>query len=113
MKTISNITSDPKQTLHLVLDDASVVDFTLIYRGAIQRWSYDITYGTREIKGGIVCNHPNFLRKWRKVLPFGIACSVVDGTEPISQDDFSEGRAVIYLLNQDDITYVEDSIIGA
>jgi hypothetical protein len=112
MKLIDNITDQAYQTIHIVMDDSTVIDMNLKYLPAQQRWAYDITYGDKSIKGNILCNHPNLLRQWRRILPFGLACSVADGTEPILIDDFTSGRVQIHLLTGDEIEYVETDILA-
>jgi hypothetical protein len=52
------------------------------------------------------------LRAFRNILPFGLACTVADGMEPVFLTDFSEGRASIYLLQAEDIDTVEAFING-
>jgi hypothetical protein len=112
MKLIDDITSDAYQVHHIVLDDGSVIDFTLRFMPAVERWSYDLTYGSMTIMGGILCNHPNFIRQFRRIVPFGISCTVTDGTEPFMIDDFISGRVKIYVLTESEVLSVESDIIG-
>ncbi len=51
------------------------------------------------------------LRQFRNIIPFGLACVIADGFEPVYQDDFTSGRASLYLLNEADVAEVETLII--
>ena len=112
MKLIDTITSDASQIIKVPLENGNVVTIALVYRPTVELWSMDITYGTREIQGLTLCVHPNILRQWRRVMPFGIAIVSTDGIDPVYQDDFSEGRVSLYVLETEDVTYVEDAVIG-
>lgn len=109
---ISNLTSFADQTSLLRLSDGSVVTMELIYQGASERWIMNLSYGTHVINGIGVCCLPNIIRQWRNVLPFGIACVTNDQTDPFDISDFANGRALLYLLTQEDVTEIESSIFG-
>lgn len=111
MIKIDNLGPEARQSLGVVLDDLSVVNLEFTFLPAIQKWSYDLSYGSFSSKGNILCTHANIIRRYRKNLPFGIACVTADGTEPFMVDDFVSGRVSLYVLNADDVAYVEESII--
>lgn len=113
MIKIDNLGSEALQNVRISLDDLSVVELTMRFLPATQKWSYDLVYGEFISKGNILCTHANILRRFRKNLPFGLACLTSDGTEPFMIDDFVTGRVSLYILNADDVDYVEESIIGA
>jgi len=73
-------------------------------------WFIDIQYNTKTINGLRVCANINLLNSWKKVLPFGLSVFVRDGnkTDPFLIDDFSTGRAILYLLSQEDLVYLEE-----
>lgn len=113
MNQIDNISNDSNQSITLVLADASTVVLKLQYLPAIQRWMMGITYGTFEVQGLNVSIHPNLLRGWRNLLPFGITCTTIDGADPLYIDDFSNGRANLYVLTAAEVDEFETEVIGA
>lgn len=112
MNQIDNLSGDANQLSSLILPDGTEADITLIYRPATLRWTLNLVYGARTINGLTLCAHPNLLRPWAKLIPFGLACVTTDGADPISQDDFTSGRATLYLLDTSDLATIETSIFG-
>jgi hypothetical protein len=110
MFQLTTLTIQPNQLITTPLSDGSTAQLQFIYRPAIQRWSVDIAYGTFSAKGLILSTHPNLLRIWRNVIPFGLQVVTVDGTDPFRLDDFSTGRVVIYILDgTNDNTDLDDT----
>lgn len=110
MTLIDSITDQPNQKIGLILEDGSKISMSLIYRSNQQGWFYTIegVFDNRRI-----VTSPNMLRAFRDILSFGLACATSDGYEPVFVDDFSTGRAKLYLLNAADLALVESEIIGA
>lgn len=113
MNRIDTITGDANQVTKLVLDDGTVAQLTLNYRGAIQRWSFDVVHPLLTVRGLNLCVQPNLLRSWREIIPFGIGCTTTDGADPVYVDDFTSGRATLHLLDAADVKTVEATIFGA
>ena len=113
MNSIDNLSSAANQTTLVVLDDGTTVTLTLTYRAATQRWTLDVLRGTFQAFGINVSAHPNLLREWRNVVPFGLACSTTDGGDPVYLEDFSNGRATLLILTQDDVAAIEATYLGA
>lgn len=113
MNLIDNLTAFSDQVTNLILDDRSVAVVRFKFDGNTERWRIDVSYGTREMTGIGLCCHPNILRQWRNVIPFGLACVTSDQTDPVRSVDFATGRVKMYLLNQSDVAYVESNIMGA
>jgi hypothetical protein len=111
MISIDNLSNDAHQVTHIVLDDSSVVDLSLDYLPAIQKWAFSLTYGTFTIHNKILCLHPNILRQWRRTLPFGLACVANDNCEPFNIDDFINNRIQLYILDTTDILDIETNVI--
>ena len=112
MKLIDAITADAKQTMRLVLDDGSKMDFTLAYKQNQQGWFFSLAYGSFVLTNRRLTNGPNLLRAFMKIIPFGIACMVQDGLEPIYTDDFTSGRVQLYVLSASDVEFAETVIAG-
>jgi len=110
MNQITTITDDPNQTSGIILDDGSTVQVTLSWIPAQQGWYISFTHGTFQVNLMRVVVSPNLLRKFRRIIPFGIAFITTDGYEIISQEDFVGGRATMYSLNSADVTQVETLI---
>lgn len=107
MQQVTALTDDPIQTLGIILDDGSVVQMTLQYIPAQQGWFYSISYGSFKANLMRIVNSPNMLRRFRNIIPFGLAVTVSDGYEIVNQSDFVSGRATMYSLNQTDMAQVE------
>ena len=112
MKLIENLSAQPNQITHVLLDDGSFVQIGLTYRPAIQRWQIDIVHPNLTMYGKTLSNHPNILRQFRNTAGFGLACILNDGTEPNTVNDFDSGRAQLYILNTADIAAIETDVFG-
>lgn len=99
MVQITNLTSDSYQIKTISLGDGTTVQLTFQYRAAVQRWTVDVQYKTFICNGIGMTTHPNLLRTWRNVLPFGLQITTVDGTDPFMADDLSSERVKVYLLD--------------
>lgn len=111
MTLINNITEQPSQKVDLILPDNSVIkDFYMQYMDNNQGWFFGLTYGTFVLNGMRAVVSPNILRAFRNVIPFGLGLNTIDGYESLFINDFSNGRASLYLLNANDVQAVEDII---
>jgi len=110
MKQITSLTNDANQILAVILDDGTKVSINLTYCPNQLGWFYSLTYGEFSVNNRRVVNSPNMLRQFRTFIPFGLACLVVDGYEPIYQSDFVDGRASLYILNAEDLVETETLI---
>lgn len=113
MNAITNVTNDANQILTVVLDDGSGVALTLTYRPAIQRWTMDIEHGDFVVRGLNISMFPNLLQPWKENAGFGIGCTTTDGGDPLFIDDFSNGRATLYILNEADVAVINATYLGA
>lgn len=110
MKFINAITSDPIQQMTLISESGVPVVLTLRFVQNQQGWFYSLesevftAYNKRLIAG------PNLLRQHRNIIDFGIAVITDDKLEPVMVDDFVSGRASLFWLNSDDVSYAESVI---
>lgn len=109
---ITNITNFADQTAGLQLPDGTSLTLELVYQGATERWIANVTYGTFSTSGVGVCCFPNILRQWRKVIPFGIAVTTADQTDPFNINDFSTGRVLVFLLTSSEVNEIENTVFG-
>ncbi len=112
MNLIENISDDANQLVQLVLPDASIVSLSLVYRPAIQRWTIDVSHPLLTVDEINVTTNPNMLRSFRRQIAWGIGCVTTDGADPVYLEDFADGRASLYLLDQADIDLMEATIFG-
>ena len=113
MNRIDNLTGFADQTTNLILADGSTASIRFKFDGATERWRIDVAYGTRKINSVGLCCHPNILRQWRHVIPFGLACVTPNMSDPVRAEDFTIGRVKMYLLSQTDVANVEITLMGA
>ncbi len=111
MKKITGISSTPKQTFTLTLDDNSNIDFSLEFfpnqLGWYLKFKYENTICETPLR---VCVCPNLIREYKNTLPFGFMFTTTDMDEIFYLDDFESGRASFYLLNSSDVQQIEDSV---
>ena len=118
MVIISNVTNDPAQRVDVILADGTIFTLVLYYRLSVQRWMFDVEYPAKSFiaRGMGLCVHPNIMRNWRHVIPFGLAVVSSDDADPFNIDDFLNGRISIYMLDQTldntDVSDVERDIFG-
>jgi len=99
MKQLLNLSDAAFQSTSVALGDGSSLDLFFRYRPAVQRWSMDVAWGTFAAKGIIVTAHPNIMRQWRNVVPFGIGFISSDGADPFMLSDFLLGRVKVFVMD--------------
>jgi len=110
MRTIVGLTNDANQTMNLALEDGSLINFTLNYYANQQSWFFNLSYGSFSLNGARLVPSPNILRAWRNIIPFGLACSSIDGYEALYITDFTSGRISIATLNSTEVQDAETLI---
>lgn len=109
MQQLTNITDEPKQEMNVRLDNGDIITLRFEYVASQLGWYLDIIYNDFESTFHRITNCPNMIRQWRRILPFGIACTVKEESEPYFIDDFKNGRASFYVLSESDVQYVENT----
>lgn len=109
MQQLTNITSEPKQKMNFRLDNGDFITLSLEFVPSQLGWYFSVVWNDFESTCHRITNCPNILRQYKKYLPFGIGCVVQDDSEPYFVDDFRNGRASLFVLNESDIQYVEDT----
>lgn len=107
MTQITGITTTAKQTLTLVLPNGGQSQLYLEYMEGQQGWFYSISYGVWSATYRRLVVTANMLRAFRNIIPFGIGLMTSDGYEPLFINDFQNGRAQLFLLNQSDVATFE------
>src|ERR1700674_967322 len=99
MQLLNNLTDAADQFMTLTLQDGSTLQFEIIYRPGIQRWTANITHPLLTMVGYNLSLGPNILRQWRNLIPFGIAVTSANGLAPMQIGDFLDGNCHIFILN--------------
>ena len=110
MTWINNITDSPNQGLIFKTITGDAITFDLVYISSNKGWYYSLTYGSFKLNNRRLVVGVNMLRAFRNILPFGLACTTIDGYEPVFIEDFKNGRANLYLLDSTDITAIEGAL---
>lgn len=115
MKKINTITDAPNQNIVMVLDDGSKINMILNYFSNQQGWFFSLNYNNNQFKTGLrrLVMSPNLLSAFQNIIPFGMAVTTTDGYEPVFIDDFISGRASFYVLNQTDVSSIQELISNA
>ena len=114
MKLITQITSDPKQKLVVLLDDGTQFELKIEFKPQQFGWFItSLVYGdVLTITGMRICVTPNLLRQFKNQISFGLACYSTASREPTLQEDFSSGAAQLFLLSEAEVQQFEDYLSG-
>ena len=110
MIQLTNLTDAASQQTIVTLDDGTYMTLLLEYFGGIQRWMYSISHPLITLNAQNLCQSPNLLRPYRTQIDFGLACTAADFVDPVTINDFINGRVALYVLNATDIANIESSI---
>jgi hypothetical protein len=116
MNQIVTLSDDADQQVFYALPDGTVATLQFTYRAGLQRWSFSVSYtgpnASLDLNGVVLCVHPNTLRQWKNLIPFGMAVVSLDGYDPVALNDFTTGRIQIFMLTQSEVAMVESQVIG-
>lgn len=107
MYQLTQLDSQPRQQIEMLLDNDEKVVFTFEYKANQLGWFFGFEYGDVNYQNIRLTTTYNVLRAYRNWLPFGLRCDTTDGEEPMDVDDFSTEYATVYLLNQEDVNTIE------
>lgn len=113
MRIIDNLSDDASQQVQVLLDDGTTVVIALRYLPRNQRWVADVSRGDFSVKTVALCQHPNLLRSYRNIVPFGLMCSSIDAVDPAYIQDWVNGRCSLQILTAADVAAIEVDVIGA
>lgn len=115
MLPILGLTSDPNQSITVVLPDGSKLVLSLSFNLAQNGWYYNsIVNSAQNFNLGItrVCVIPNALRQFKNLINFGLTCVTATGREPSQIQDFASGAFQLYVLTQSEVLQYENFLIG-
>lgn len=114
MIKITNVSNDAHQKTTVLLADNTSVVITLDFLPATQKWAISVSRDTFKASSIRLCVHPNILRSYRQVIPFGLACVASDGVDPFDIEDFETERIQLFVLDntngETDVVKVEEDI---
>lgn len=114
MTKLDALTAAPKQIIKTQDDTGAIITLTLEFVASQRGWFYSVGYpGWTGVSRRRLVNSPNMLRQFRGVIPFGLACYVTDGYEPVFIDDFTSGRVQVYLLENETDKELMESVIAS
>jgi hypothetical protein len=113
MIQITNINSVAHQIIPVILDSGDLVNLILDYHSTQEAWTFGIEYLAFKSYGNRLCVHPNLLRRFKNIIPFGLTVGIIDKGEPWFIDDFEKGRAGIYFLSAAEVQTIETEIFEA
>jgi len=114
MIIIDEVTNEYSQELQVLIPDIKkLFTLTLNYIEMQQMWVFSIKYQQFERTNMVLTYHPNILRKYRLILPFGLRCQTSHGLDPFLVDDFlpydpiENTRAELFVLTADEVKETE------
>lgn len=107
MKYLNKLSSNALQSVIIPAIDGKNATCVFRYLPTQKRWMIDVTYGDFILKGYYISCAPNFLRKFRNLIPFGMTCMTTHGFDPYDVGEFENQTAFLYLLDRDDVQTIE------
>lgn len=108
MQQIFSLTDDPRQSVSVILEDNTILDILLEFRANVRGWFISISHVDWECNNMRLCNSPNFLKKFKNIINFGLAVTSVDKNDPVFVSDFLNERITLFVLNSDEVQTVEE-----
>ena len=107
MIEVEGITATPDQEFFVVIDEGKV-DIKLMFKPAVSMWYMDIAFENFSLNGAKLVDSQNLLSHYEKIIPFGIHI-VSGGVDPFLINDFSSGRAIFNIINQEEIDEINQA----
>lgn len=107
MYQLTNLSTEPKQQIIMMLDNSSRITLTFKYKANQLGWFFGFEYNNEKYENIRLTTSYNILRAYRSWLPFGLRCDTLDMEEPTDLEDFITGYATVYLLDKQDIEAIE------
>lgn len=110
MQQITVLGNEPKQKFRVKLETGEMVDFEFWFSSITSAWFFSFSCENKKANNMQLTNCYNVLREHKDTIPFGLACKVSDGLEPMFKDDFINGRVSVYILNKEEIEQIESEV---
>lgn len=110
MKQIVEITNEAHQKHTLLLEDKSRIELILDFLPTQRQWFMSVAYDNFVVNNRAVVNAPNILRRFKNIIPFGIAIVSDAKISPSFIESFSEGTSRLYLLEKEEVDAIEAAL---
>jgi hypothetical protein len=110
MEIATTLTEYPNQIHTIPLENNETAQIRLYYNARMLSWYFDLEYKDITINCVKITIHPNILRQFRRIIPFGITFFADGFVEPFEVTAFSSGRVSMGILSQDEVNEVETEI---
>lgn len=107
MQLLSGFTDAPQQSISFALSDGSRMVFRFEFRERQLGWFFDLTYGDFVLRGQRLAIHPNILRSFKNLIPFGLAVVTDQRYEPQDIGALTDGTVRLYLYEGAAVDEVE------
>lgn len=107
---LSGFSNDARQRITFAIGDGSQVDLYLEFRMQQQGWFFDLAWGTFILRGQRMTIHPNILRSFHQIIPFGLSVTSTQSFEPQTSTCLTDGTVTMYLLTGDSVDSMEIAI---
>lgn len=110
MIQLGNLTGSSKQSFFVTTEAGDSIEFYIYYSPTQECWNYSFAFGDFRAEGMRLVTGVNIIRRFKELVPFGIACGSSDGLEPSYLTDFASGRITLFLLNPAEVELYEASL---
>lgn len=107
MYQIMSLGNEPKQEIIMMINSRARIVLNFEYKANQLGWFFGFKYKDINYQNIRLTTSFNILRAYRNYLPFGLRCDTVDNNEPTNINDFINGYAKVYLLEQNDVEAIE------
>lgn len=113
MRILDIFSDNFSQEYTITTEDNQVFTFSVEYLEGQQSWFYSLAYNNFQLNNQRLVLDPNFLRRFKAYLPFGIAClAPADQVDPFLLNDLISGRIQLLLLTEAEVKVAEKTIYG-
>lgn len=110
MIQITGLTNSTRQRFSMEVGNGKSVEFALRFMPTQLSWYFDFTYDDELYSGHKLVLGQNILRCYKSQVDFGLMVTSTDKVEPFNEEDFSNERVILYLLDQDEVTQIEQEV---
>ena len=101
-RLVQNITSESNQRHTLLFNDIQV-DLFIRFNSQVSQWFIDVKTGSKSVYGVKLSVGPLHINSRNMPCDFIVKDASLNGIDSFKQDDFSEGRCILYLLDDQDM----------
>lgn len=105
-REIQDITDEAIQKHTILFNEVEII-LTLRFLSTISQWIFNVQFGDKSANG--IKLSSGVLHIVSRNFPFDFFVVEQDGVDPFRVDDFSEGRCILLLLDDDDMVVIRDA----